>query len=197
MPEQSTRVGSVIALRALILLLFIGTMWMVRVIDTLRPDGTSIAGLGVIPRTAGHISGILAAPFIHANWPHLIANTVPLLILGSMILVGGVAEFLLVTLVCMLAAGAGTWLFGESANHIGASGVVFGYVGYLLFRAAFDRKLWFVLVALVVTSVYGTVLLLSLVPTSGVSWTAHFFGFIGGALAARLRAGVSRDAIAT
>lgn len=172
--------------RASVLLIFVGIMWVVRIADTFRSGGSSIAGRGVIPRTSDHLVGILTAPFIHANWPHLLANTLPLLILGGLVLLDGIGQFLIVTIVCVLVAGAGTWFFGESANHIGASGVIFGYLGYLLFRSAFDRRLWSVVVTLVVASIYGTVLLWSVIPRSGISWSAHFFGFLGGILAARL-----------
>src|SRR3954449_1284900 len=126
--RQHSSTIAVMAQRALVLLLFVGSMWLVRAADTFRADGTSIAGVGVIPRSTAHPSGILTAPFIHANWPHLIANTVPLLVLGALVLIGGAGEFVFVTLICALVGGAGTWLFGESANHIGASGVIFGYV---------------------------------------------------------------------
>jgi len=180
--------SAVVSRRAIVLFVFVGIMWAVRIADTFRPDGSSIAGVGVIPRTTDHLAGILAAPFIHANWPHLFANTLPLLVLGSMVLLSGVSEFLFVTIVCVLSAGAGTWLFGGSANHIGASGVVFGYVGYLLARPAFERRIWFALITLVVAALYGTALLWSVVPRSGISWTAHFFGFVGGVVAARLSA---------
>jgi membrane associated rhomboid family serine protease len=168
--------------------LFVGAMWVVRVADTFRSGGSSIAGHGVIPRTPGQIGGIFAAPFIHGSWPHLFANTVPLLVLGGLILLNGIGEFLFATLVCVISAGIGTWIFGETANHIGASGVVFGFIGYLLFRPAFDRKLWLMLVTLIVAATYGAVLWASLIPRGGISWSAHFFGFAGGVLAARLRA---------
>ncbi len=170
--------------RALVLFLFVGTMWAIRIADTFRHDGGSIAGTGVVPRTSGHFLGILAAPFIHANWDHLIANTVPLLILGALILLEGIGDFLFVTLVSAVVAGAGIWLFGSHANHIGASSIVFGYVGFLLFRPAFDRKLMSLLVTLIVGSLYGVMLLMSVIPQAGISWTAHFFGFLGGILAA-------------
>jgi membrane associated rhomboid family serine protease len=173
--------------RAFVLLAFVGTMWIVRIADTFRPDGSSIAGTGVIPRTPSSLGNIITAPFIHANWPHLIANTGPLLVLGALVLMGGTAEFLFVTLCCALAAGAGSWFFGETARHIGASGVVFGYVGYLLFRTAFDRRLLFMVVTVAVVLLYGSALLWSAVPRAGISWTAHVFGFLGGVLAARLR----------
>ena len=174
------------ARRALVLLLFVGSMWCVRLADTFRDDGTSIAGLGVIPRSTSHPAGFLTAPFIHANWPHLFANTVPLLILGAIVLIGGIGEFVFVTIICAVVGGAGTWLFGESANHIGASGIIFGYVGYLLFRPMFDRRLWSMLVTIVVGSLYGAMLFSSAMPKSGISWSAHFFGFLGGIMAASL-----------
>jgi membrane associated rhomboid family serine protease len=167
-------------------------MWIVRAADTFRLDGTSIAGAGIIPRSSDHLLGILTAPFIHANWPHLLANTVPLLLLGALILLGGTGELLFVTCVSIVVSGLGTWLFGESARHIGASGVVFGYAGYLLARPAFDRKLWSVVVTLLVAVTYGTALLWSLVPQNRISWSGHFFGFVGGIIAARLSKPASR-----
>lgn len=178
--------------RAFVLFGFVGTMWLVRIADTLRADGSSIAGNGIIPREPSSLAGILTAPFIHANWPHLIANTGPLLVLGALVLLGGTGEFLFVTFVCALSAGAGSWFFGESARHIGASGVLFGYVGYLLFRPAFDRRLLFMAITVAVIALYGSALLWSAVPRAGISWTAHVFGFLGGAIAARLRAPAAR-----
>lgn len=172
--------------RAFVLFAFVGAMWIVRIADSFRADGSSIAGSGVIPRTASSLGDIVTAPFIHANWAHLIANTGPLLVLGALVLLGGTAEFVFVTLTCALCAGAGSWLFGETARHIGASGVVFGYVGYLLFRPAFDRRLLFMVMTIAVIALYGSALLWSVVPRAGISWTAHFFGFLGGLLAARL-----------
>lgn len=185
MNETST--AGTLTRRAFVLLAFVGTMWLVRIIDTFRPEGSSIAEVGVIPRTGDHLLGVAAAPFIHANWAHLLANTVPLLVLGTLILLNGIAEFAFVTVMCALGAGVGTWIFGGNANHIGASGVVFGYLGYLLFRPAFDHRVWFMLVAIIVAALYGTMLVWSVVPQSGISWSGHFFGFVGGVLAARLR----------
>jgi membrane associated rhomboid family serine protease len=176
---------SPLARRAWMLVAFVGSMWAVRVIDTFR--ATSIAGYGIIPRTPGHLAGILVAPFIHADWTHLLANTLPLLVLGGLILASGVGEFVYVTLVSMLCAGAGTWLFGSTANHIGASGIVFGYIGYLLVRPAYDRRLWSLVVTLIVVGIYGTTLLLAITPQAGISWSGHAFGFVGGLVAARLR----------
>lgn len=169
--------------RAALLFLFVGSMWAIRIVDTFRSYG-SIAGDGIVPRTTHGLLGIATAPFIHASWGHLLANTIPLLVLGALLLAGGVAEFVFVTVVSAVVAGAGTWLFGETARHIGASSLVFGYIGYLLVRPAFDRKLWSIVITLVVAGLYGATLLWSIIPQGGTSWSGHIFGFIGGVLAA-------------
>jgi membrane associated rhomboid family serine protease len=175
-------------LRVTVLLLFVGLMWFVWFLDLLSPWARSAAGTGIVPRTWDGLDGIVVAPFIHANLDHLLSNSLPILVLGGLILLRGVAEFGFVILVSMLIAGLGTWAFGAgNAQHIGASGVLFGFFGYLLFRAAFDRRLSSAVITLVVASAYGTAFVYSLVPEESVSWSGHFFGFLGGFAAARLR----------
>ncbi len=167
---------------------FVGAMWFVRLLDMLVPGYGSAAGHGVVPRTWNGLEGIPVAPFIHADLEHLIANTLPLLILGGLVLLRGVREFLFVVLTSALVAGLGTWLFGTgNSQHIGASGVVFGLFGYLLFRTAFDRRWSSALITVLVAVGYGMSMAWSLVPEDGISWSAHFFGFVGGFLAARWR----------
>lgn len=163
-------------------------MWIVRVLDAIVPGAGSAAGHGVIPRTWEGLYGIPVAPLIHLDFPHLIANTLPFLVLGAVILLRGVTEFVFVTLISGLVAGAGTWLFGAPGTmHVGASGIVFGFFGYLLFRTAFDRRWTSAVVTVMVAVLYGTAMLSSLIPEASVSWSGHFFGFLGGVIAARLR----------
>lgn len=167
---------------------FVGIMWVVRLLDAVTPGMQSAAGTGIVPRTWSGLDGILVAPFIHFDFAHLLANTVPLLLLGTLVLFRGVSELVFVVLVSGLIGGAGTWLFGAgNAQHIGASGIVFGFFGYLLFRTAFDRRPASAFIALIVAVGYGTAMLYALIPAGGISWSAHFFGFAGGFLAARLR----------
>ena len=167
---------------------FLGAMWFVRVLDVLMPGYGSAAGHGVVPRTWDGLEGIPVAPFIHADFEHLVANTLPLLILGGLVLLRGVREFLFVVGTSALIGGVGTWLFGTgNSQHIGASGVVFGLFGYLLFRTAFDRRWSSALITVLVAAGYGTAMAWSLVPEDGISWSGHFFGFVGGFLAARWR----------
>lgn len=169
------------------LVVFVGLMWIVFAIDTILPGPGSAAGVGIVPRTEIGLEGIVTAPFIHGSLRHLVANTIPLLILGSLVLLRGVNEFGFVVLTSALVGGFGTWLFAAGGRHIGASGIVFGLFGYLVFRTAFDRRLSSALITIVVAVAYGTAMLYSLIPAGGISWTGHFFGFVGGFLAARMR----------
>lgn len=177
-----------VKLRILALALFISLLWFVRAIDSLLPDGFSAAGVGIVPRTSGGLQGIVIAPFVHASWDHLIANSLPLAILGALILLRGLTEFIFALITSVVISGFGTWMFGEgNAEHVGASGVVLGFIGFLLFRCAFDRRLSTLLITLIVAILYGAGVGTSLIPDTDVSWSGHFFGFLGGFVAARLR----------
>lgn len=161
-------------------------MWGVHVLGRLGLG--RFIGHGIVPRTIDGLQGIPVAPFLHADFPHLLSNTVPFLVLGVLILLGGIGELLFVTVVSIAVAGAGTWLFGApDTEHMGASGVVFGFFGYLVCRAAFDRRSASIAIMLVVAFYYGASMMYALVPSAGISWTGHFFGFAGGYAAARLR----------
>ena len=186
MPERSSRT-TLLATTTL-------SMWFVWAADLVWP-GT--IGHGIVPRTAYGLSGIVMAPFIHANLQHLLANTIPFVLLGAVILLRGARAFLFVAVVSALVSGAGTWLFGRTnTQHIGASGVVFGFFGYLLVRAIYDRRITSALIGFAVVVVYGAAFLTSLMPAYGISWTGHLFGFLGGIMAARLRYGRPVAAIA-
>jgi membrane associated rhomboid family serine protease len=174
--------------RATVLGSFVGSMWIVRVLDMFSPAYASVAGHGIIPRTWIGLWGIPVAPFIHGDFEHLIANTIPLVVLGALVLMRGVHELLFVVLMSALVGGAGTWLFGAgNAQHVGASGIVLGLFGYLVFRTAFDWRLSSAIITILVAIGYSTAMASSLIPQQGISWSMHAFGFIGGFLAARMR----------
>lgn len=161
------------------------SMWLIWAVDLLVPGRL---GHGIVPRTGYGLTGIVMAPFLHANLQHLLANTIPFVLLGAIILLRGAQAFTFVILVSAAISGLGTWLFGTpNTHHIGASGVVFGFFGYLLLRAVYDRRLSSFLIAVAVAVVYGATFLTSLMPTQAVSWTGHVFGFLGGVTSARLR----------
>lgn len=164
----------------------IALMWGLEIIDTLLL-GQSLNQFGILPRQLIGLRGILLMPLLHSGFSHIASNTIPFAILGWLILARSRRDFIYVTLVTMLISGLGIWLLGHSrAVYIGASGVVFGYLGFLLLRGYFDRNLLSILLAIGVAAVYGG-LIWGVLPNNipGVSWEAHLLGFIGGILAAR------------
>ena len=159
-------------------------MWVLEVIDKLADN--RLDRYGIEPRDGDGLIGVVAAPFLHSGFDHLASNTVPFLLMGFVIAAQGAVRVIGVTAIVALVSGLGTWLIApESTIHIGASGIVFGYATYLLSRGFFNRSALELAVGAVVAVVYGTVLLGGLVPEDGVSWQGHFFGAVGGVLAAR------------
>lgn len=157
-------------------------LWLLELIDWLLLDGY-LNRLGVRPRSFSGLEGILFAPFSHANFAHLAANTLPFAILGWLILVRGLNDFLVVTSLVSLSSALGAWLFGGIGTvHIGLSGVVFGYFGFLIVRAIYERSLAAISAALLVIFLYGSLIWGVFPLMSGVSWQMHLFGFIGGAV---------------
>ncbi|HWZ96074.1 MAG TPA: rhomboid family intramembrane serine protease [Opitutaceae bacterium] len=136
--------------------------------------------LAVVPRTASGLVGIITAPFIHANFAHLAANLPPFLVLGALVLRRGQGQFLEVALVIALAQGLLLWLLGRKVAHVGMSGVIFGFLGYLLLLAWFTRATPDLLVAGVVLLVYGGILAGVAPARNGTSWEGHLFGLIAG-----------------
>ena len=163
----------------------VALMWGLEVIDATA--GGSLDQYGIEPRDDGGLVGVVAAPFLHAGFGHLIANTVPFVVMGLVIAFKGAVRVLAVTAIVGLVSGLGTWLVApEFTLHIGASGVVFGYATYLISRGVFNRDALELAVGLIVVLVWGTALLGGLRPEDGISWQGHLFGAIGGVVAARV-----------
>jgi membrane associated rhomboid family serine protease len=162
-------------------------MWVLEIIDAV--DRHSLDEYGIEPRDVEGLRGVVASPFLHAGFDHLISNTVPFLVLGLLIALGGAIQVLMVTGIVMLVGGLGTWAFApENTLHVGASGVVFGYATYLISRGIFNRSGLQLAIGAAVVAVWGGALLTGLVPREGISWQGHLFGAIGGVVAARVLA---------
>jgi membrane associated rhomboid family serine protease len=197
MPQDSTRRSGTtstsdslfvqLKARGLVLAAFVGSIWLVFFLSVALPF-LHLNRHGVVPRTLGGLQGILFAPWLHASMMHLVANTGGLLILGWLCTWPRIANFWQATIGAMLGAGLCAWLLGAPYTlHIGASGLVFGYAGYLVARGYYTRHVLAMLVALFVAASYGLTMLFGVMPIyPGVSWQSHLGGALGGILAARL-----------
>jgi len=151
-----------------------------------KATGGELDRLGAIwPRHLSGIDGILFAPLLHAGFAHLIGNSVALIILGTFALATGTRRFLIATVIIAVVSGLGVWLLSPSDTLVlGASGVIFGYVGYLLVRGILERSLWNIAAALLVALLFGSSVIAGVMPGDNrVSWQGHLFGFLGGMLA--------------
>ncbi len=168
-----------------ILVFVVGLMWAIEIVDFFL--GGALNSFGIIPRSVIGLRGILFAPFLHGNFAHLIANTVPFVTLGWFVMLRRTSDFFGVTAIVMLISGLGTWLIAPTNTvHIGASGVIFGYLGFLISRGYFERSFGSVLFSVIVGLAYGGLIWGVLPGQLGISWQGHLFGFVGGIAAAWL-----------
>jgi membrane associated rhomboid family serine protease len=149
--------------------------------------GNALNWFGLRPRTPIGLLGIVLSPFLHSSVVHLLGNSLVFFVLGWMVLYRGSDDFVRVTIIVALAEGIGVWLFGRSANHIGGSGVIFGYFGFLLFGSFFDQNLTALVLSLAVGIFYWW-MLPGIMPSKdrSISWEGHLFGFLGGVGAAQI-----------
>jgi len=185
-PENKLSVRSELTLQAKILVGYVALLWVLELVDSIVLGGF-LDQFGIRPRSPGGLWGVLFAPLLHGGLGHLAANTVPLFFLGWFVMLRNTRDFFIVGAVTTLVAGIGVWLVGASNSvHIGASSIVFGFLGYLLLRGYFDRKFWSIVGSVFVGLLYGGLLFGVLPGQPGISWEGHLFGFVGGVLSARL-----------
>lgn len=166
---------------AIVLMLgFAAVLWVVQIVNAI--DDYRLDRFGLKPRELGGLWGVLTAPFLHSSYGHLLANTIPVVFVGWVLLLAGLSTWAMVTGFVVVGGGLLTWVVGPGDSVIvGASGMVFGWLGYLLARAYFSRKAKWIAVAVLVLIFFGT-LLFGLIPSinSDVSWQAHVCGFVAG-----------------
>ncbi len=164
-------------------LILIAILWSVHLVDVVLPIDFNAYGLR--PRTIGGLIGIPLMPFLHGGWGHLISNTIPLALL-LVLLAGSRANSIAIVVGLVLLGGLLLWLFGRGSIHVGASGLVYGLIAFLIASGFFERRLVPLLVALLVFFLYGGTMLWGVLPSmnQGVSWDGHLFGAIAGGLLA-------------
>jgi membrane associated rhomboid family serine protease len=161
----------------------LGLLWLVHVLTVL--SGGALLTFGIVPRSLTGLVGILFAPFLHGSVSHLLSNSLPLVVLGALMLVRGRRDFAAVTVASVLGSGLGAWVFGGAGTvHLGASGLIFGWLGFLMARGVFERSVVSVVTSVVVTFWMGGMVWGILPLAAGVSWQAHLFGFLTGLLTA-------------
>jgi membrane associated rhomboid family serine protease len=180
---------------------FVALLYVVELADQL--SGGRLDHNGIRPLETDGLWGILFAPLLHANWEHLAANTVPALVLGFLVTLAGMSRFVWATAIIWIVGGIGTWLIGDvggchlPTNHIGASGLIFGWLTFLLLFGWFTRHVWQIVVGILVLLLYGGILW-GAVPVlntcGGVSWQGHLCGAVAGVIAAYVLAGPERKA---
>lgn len=174
----------IVGLRIICILVVV--IWCVEATNTILDH--RLNAYGIYPREAFSLPGVFLWAFLHGDFQHLLMNTTPLLIMGFFVATGGAARFLLVSFVVIIIGGLGVWCFGRTAYHIGASGLVFGYFGYLVALGIYEKSLGTLAVSSFTLVYYGGLIYGVLPSDSFVSWEGHLFGLCGGIFAARLTA---------
>jgi membrane associated rhomboid family serine protease len=159
---------------------FIALIWMLQLVNWIghyRLD----AGYGILPRNLERLPDIFTAPFLHFSWDHVEGNSGPLFVFGLLAAYRGVVRFFGVSLIVAITSGVAVWLFqGHNQLTVGASGLIFGYFGYVLSRGLIDRNLIDALAAIVMALSYAYILTVAIPGTPGVSWLGHLGGLLGG-----------------
>lgn len=158
--------------------IMLAVMWAVEIIDI--PLGGRLDRFGVQPRELAGLPGIVFAPFLHAGFSHLISNTLPFLVLGGIVAYSGLRNFAMITALIMVGSGAGMWLFGSSNSvQVGASGLVFGYLTYVITRGFFAKRVGWMVGGAIIAVLYSW-MIWGLIPRHGVSFSGHLFGALSG-----------------
>ncbi|TQJ05713.1 rhomboid family protein [Amycolatopsis cihanbeyliensis] len=176
---------------AIVAVAFAALLYLVELADVIIP--AELDHGGIVARTLSGLDGIVWAPLLHAGWGHLLSNTVPVLVFGFLAMASGFAQWAMVTATIWIVGGLGVWLLGPSdAFTVGASGLAFGWLAFLLVRGIFNRSAGQLIVAAVLLLLWGGMLWGLLPGNPGISWQGHLFGALAGVLAAWLVARADR-----
>ncbi|MFI7115237.1 rhomboid family intramembrane serine protease [Amycolatopsis sp. NPDC049868] len=178
---------------AIVALAFTALLYLVELVDVVLPADLDQSG-GIVARDVSDLDGVLWAPLLHAGWGHLFSNTVPVLVFAFLAMSAGIGRWVLVTAIIWVLSGLGVWLIAPSGTvTVGASGVAFGWLAFLLVRGIFNRALGQILVAVVLLGIWSGMLWGLLPGDPNVSWQGHLFGALSGVFAAWLMARADRS----
>ena len=181
--ERTVGVRRTLRTHAILLGSIVVALWVIEAFDAAILRG-ALDGWGIAPRSLGSLPAIFVAPLLHNGFGHLLANTIPLVVLGWLVMLRRTEDFFWASAIALLASGLGIWLFGGANSiHLGISGVIFGLFGFLLARGYYERSVTAIALAVVAFFLYGGMLWGVLPVQDGVSWEGHLFGFLGGVLA--------------
>ena len=183
LPDSRARQRPTIRQATLVVGGLLAVMWVLEGIDSVALN--ALDSYGIEPRKLSDLPNILWSPFLHFGWAHLISNSVPFLVLGVLTYLSGRANFWAVWFIATVASGLTAWFLSPVGSiTAGASGVIFGYLSYLLVRGFFARSIGQIMIAVIVFVAYGSVLLGVIPGAEGISWQAHLGGAVGGVVAA-------------
>jgi membrane associated rhomboid family serine protease len=158
---------------------FLALLWIIQIVNVADHYGL-VSEFGIKSRSLSGLPDIFTSPFIHLSWTHIEANSGPLFVFGFLAAYRGVVRFLGLTVLVIITSGFAAWLTAPTGSvGVGASGVVFGYLGYILVRGLFDRHLVDLMIGAVMALCFAyqfTVLL----PHAGIGWQDHVGGLVGG-----------------
>ncbi len=167
-------------------ILLVTIIWAVFIIDLALP-GITFNNFGILPRKLEGLSGIFISPFLHGGLPHITSNSIPLLALAAFVRLSiGSTQMRIVMFMGVVGSGLGTWIFGSGDLVIGASGLVFALIGFLLADAYFSPSLRSWTVAILSFILYSGALMSLFDFLPFVSWAAHFWGLVSGVAIALL-----------
>lgn len=169
--------------RLIALAVFVAALWAIQMINWATGYGLN-STFGLIPRHIAGLDGILGMPLLHGSFTHLVSNTPPLLVMGALLAATQARALWAVNGIIVLLGGAAVWVFGAAGVHVGASGLVFGWFGFLVVRGIVDRSLATLATSAIVALVYASLIWGVLPGQEGVSWEAHLAGAVAGAIAA-------------
>ena len=171
------------------LLSIVAIWWGIEIVDHILFSG-GLDRYGIYPRELSGLLGVLFAPFLHGDYSHVLSNTVPFLLLGYIVLKAERLHFYLTSLAIIVVGGLGTWLIGRESVHVGASGLIYGYFGYVILRGIGEKKIKWILLAIVVGVVFGGMIwgVFPSVGKQGISWEGHLCGMIAGGVIGYKRA---------